>query len=125
MPATVIDASALAAVAFNEPGAEEAASRLDTGERVVAPALLWFEPANVCWKKIQRHPDQRQWLLQRFTRAADLPMEVREVDYRAAILLACETALSAYDASYLWLARDLDADLVTLDERLSAASRKP
>jgi predicted nucleic acid-binding protein len=29
--------------------------------------------------------------------------------------------LSLYDASYLWLARALDAELVTLDERLVRA----
>jgi uncharacterized protein with PIN domain len=60
MPATVIDASALAAVVFAEPSSDEVAARVDRAERVVAPALLWFELANTCWKKIHRHPDQRE-----------------------------------------------------------------
>jgi predicted nucleic acid-binding protein len=29
------------------------------------------------------------------------------------------TKLTAYDAGYIWLARDLDADLVTLDRQLA------
>lgn len=124
MPATVIDASALAAVAFDEPAAEEVASRLDRSDRVVAPALLWFELANTCWKKINRHPEQREWFLERFEHAAELPIEVLDVSHQAVIALACDTGLTAYDANYLWLARHLDADLVTLDKQLAAAAWK-
>jgi predicted nucleic acid-binding protein len=36
--------------------------------------------------------------------------------------LAEATGLTAYDASYLWLARTLNAELVTLDRKLAAAS---
>ena len=124
MPATVIDTSALAAAVFGEPDAEEVASRLDGAERVVAPALIWFELANTCWKKIRRHPEQREWLLERFERAGELPIQTLDINYRAAIELATDTGLTAYDAAYLWLARDLDADLVTLDKRLAATARK-
>ena len=41
---------------------------------------------------------------------------------RGMVQLAKETGLTAYDASYLWLARTLDADLVTLDRRLAGAT---
>ena len=37
------------------------------------------------------------------------------------MLLARATATTSYDASYLWLAAYLGADLVTLDKRLAAA----
>jgi len=37
--------------------------------------------------------------------------------------LALETGLTVYDASYLWLARRLGAELVTLDKALDAAAR--
>jgi predicted nucleic acid-binding protein len=37
----------------------------------------------------------------------------------AVFALAAETGLSAYDASYLWLARSRDAELVTLDKALA------
>jgi predicted nucleic acid-binding protein len=36
-------------------------------------------------------------------------------------IMARATGLSVHDASYLWLAGILDADLVTLDRKLSAA----
>jgi len=122
MPATVIDASALAALVFDEPDSGDVSERFDSAERLVAPALIWFELANTCCKKIRRHPDQRDWLLERFARAGDLPVEVADVEHRDAIVLACETGLSVYDASYLWLARHLNADLLTLDKRLRAVA---
>ena len=34
-----------------------------------------------------------------------------------------QTKLTVYDASYLWLARHMQADLVTLDRELAAAAR--
>ncbi len=50
------------------------------------------------------------------------PINWREVNHTDAALMAIETGLSVYDASYLWLAGSLAADLVTLDERLARAS---
>ena len=44
------------------------------------------------------------------------------VDTGAVFALAAATGLSAYDASYLWLARELNADLLTLDNALAAAA---
>ena len=40
-----------------------------------------------------------------------------------AVALACETALTANDASYLWLARELRANHLTLDHALDSAWR--
>lgn len=46
------------------------------------------------------------------------------MDFADAIQLAETTRLSLYDASYLWLARHLDVELVTLDEKLQKAAEK-
>lgn len=45
---------------------------------------------------------------------------VVEVDQGEALVLAERSGLSAYDASYLWLARRVSAELVTLDRQLAA-----
>jgi predicted nucleic acid-binding protein len=37
--------------------------------------------------------------------------------------LALQTGLSGSDAAYLWLARSLDVELVTLDRKLARANR--
>ena len=44
------------------------------------------------------------------------------MDHQGAIDLAIGTGLTAYDASYLWLSRQLGAELVTLDRRLAKAA---
>jgi predicted nucleic acid-binding protein len=44
----------------------------------------------------------------------------QDVDHADAVLVAQATGLSTYDASYLWLAGSLGADLVTLDRRLAS-----
>jgi len=116
----VVDASAFAALLFAEPEAEAIAERLE-GARLAAPALLDFELANVCLTKIRRQPGQREALRAAFRLAHRLKVETVAVDHAAALDLAEATGLTAYDASYLWLARALEAELVTLDRKLAAA----
>jgi len=43
------------------------------------------------------------------------------VDHHAALEVAEATGLTAYDASYLWLSRQLGAELVTLNKQLANA----
>lgn len=117
----VVDASALAALLFGEPDAEVVAERL-TDARLAAPTLLAFELANVCLVKCRRHPQQRQALLAGFGMRRELDVEEILVDHEAAVQLALETGLTAYDASYLWLTRQLGAELVTLDRALDAVA---
>jgi predicted nucleic acid-binding protein len=117
----VVDASALAAVVFGEPEGHAVASRLD-GAAVFAPALLQFELANTAWKKCRRQPKDAPRILAALTRALETPsIAWRDVDHADAVLVARATGLTAYDASYLWLAGALGAVLVTLDRRLARA----
>ncbi len=116
----VVDASALAALLFEEPEADAIAGRLASG-RLVGPALLHFELANVCLTKIRRQPDKRATLRAAFRLAQRLRVETVAVDHAAVLDVAVETGLTAYDASYLWLARELSAELVTLDRKLAVA----
>ncbi|MDA8048830.1 MAG: type II toxin-antitoxin system VapC family toxin [Rhodospirillales bacterium] len=116
----VVDASAFAALLFGEKEAEAVAASLE-GARLAAPALLGFELANVCLTKMRSHPAQREALRAAFRLADRLAVEMIAVDHGAALDLAEVTGLTAYDASYLWLARTLGGELVTLDRKLAAA----
>ena len=116
----VVDASALAALLFGEPEADAIAASLE-GARLTAPALLGFELANVCLTKMRRHPAQREALRAAFGLTDRLAVETVAVDHGAALDLAEATGLTVYDASYLWLARALGGELVTLDRKLAAA----
>ena len=121
MAVKVVDASAAAALLFGEPEADEIAKRLGS-ERRVAPPLIAFELANVCLTKIRRHRDQRPALLAAFGLRVRLAVEEIAVDHAEVVTLAASTGLTGYDASYLWLARALGAELVTLDRRLAQAA---
>jgi predicted nucleic acid-binding protein len=117
----VVDASALAALIFGEPEAEALAERL-AASRLTAPSLLDYELANVCLVKIRRDPSQRQALLAAYEMARRLRVKTVTVDHDGVLALAEATGLTSYDASYLWIARALDAELVTLDRKLAAAA---
>ena len=121
MPVKVIDASALAAMLFGEPDAEDVVEEV-RGCSLAAPTLLPFEIASVCLKKLRRHPARRAGLLKAFGLMAQMGIAEARVDFREVLLLSERKRLTVYDAAYLWLARQLGADLVTLDKRLAAAA---
>ena len=117
----VIDASALAARVFAEPEAGVVANQLE-GARLAAPSLVDFELSNVCLTKMRREPGKRDAVRAAFRLRQRMKVNTVAVDHAAVLDLTEATGLTAYDASYLWLARALDAELVTLDRKLAAAS---
>lgn len=123
MNRVVADASVLAALAFNEPRAREAAERLD-GTIVHAPRLLAYELANVAWKKARRDARIAPAIFRALAEILSDEAGVVwcDVSHSDAALISLATGLSAYDASYLWLAGFLGAELVTFDDRLAAAA---
>ncbi len=124
MPAKVVDASALGAVAFNEPEKAEALRLIGDAE-LYAPSLLAYELTSIARKKAVRHPEARASLAVAL-RDALLSVDVHwvEVDHSEALDLSIELGLSSYDASYLWLAHRLNAPLVTFDARLQAVAER-
>jgi len=121
MPVRVVDASALGALVFNEPNAEEVANALSIGT-IVAPSLLWFELASIALRKMVIHHKQKDQILNAFQLGRHLAIEVVEVDHSKVIELARKAGLTSYDASYLWLALHLGGELVTLDKKLKKAA---
>ena len=118
---SVVDCSAIAAIAFGEPAASTIRPQL-VGRRLVAPALLAFELSQVCTTKIRGHPELRDVLLDQYVAALEgLPIEFAPVGFEAIPRLAERARLSAYDATYLWLAIAHHAPLVTLDKTLAKA----
>lgn len=122
MRRVVVDTSAFAALVFQEPAADFVRDRLE-GATVFAPSLLRFELANTAWKKIRRQPERASKIIAALTIALDDRSGLiwQEVDPADTVLLAQATGMTAYDASYIWLAASLGADLVTLDSRLATA----
>jgi predicted nucleic acid-binding protein len=121
MPGKVIDASALAAAAFEEPEGDRIGQLLEDSE-LSAPTLLLYEINNVASQKIRRFPEKQATLERLLSRIDELDITYLNVDHEAVLSLALDTGLTTYDASYLWLARALNADLVTLDQQLQRAA---
>ena len=123
MDVHVVDASALGAMVFGEPGAQKIADKL-SGGLLIGPALLPFELASICLKKIKAHPARKNLIMKAFEASERLAIEYIDVDHLQVIALAEETGLTTYDATYLWLARHTGGQLVTLDAKLRKAATK-
>ena len=122
MDVKVVDASALAALLFEEPEAEAIALQLENC-RLGAPTLLGYELANICVVESRWNPDLAAALTAAFGLRDRLGVSEHATDHGEILDLAIATGLTGHDASYLWLARHLDAELVTLDQRLGEAFR--
>ena len=122
MSVTVVDASAVAAVLFDEP--ESAPVVASVGDTLLAPSLLRYEIASVCATKLQREPARAKLILSRYRLLASLDIELAVPDWETLPLLARRWALSAYDTAYLQLALARRAPLVTLDARLANVYEK-
>ncbi|HEY2149479.1 MAG TPA: type II toxin-antitoxin system VapC family toxin [Vicinamibacterales bacterium] len=119
MPDKVIDASALAALAFAEPSADAVIDEIE-GHRLHAPTLIVFELMNVAWRRSRKQPAATALFLEALDVLEGLGLRFRGIDQEQVVKLGLETGLTAYDASYLWLARALRMPLVTLDRKLGA-----
>ena len=118
----VVDASAISAIVFGEAEGATIAAHID-GESLIAPTLFDYEMANIGWKKVRRHPDKHATLLAAMSRVPSLQITKVAVPLDELFALATETGLTAYDASYLWLARSQDLELVTLDDQLARVNQ--
>jgi predicted nucleic acid-binding protein len=121
--AIVCDASVLAAITFGEPDSGAARS-LVRSRRLLAPALLRYEMAQVAVRKCAHHPSGASQILQALAASLRLPIRVLEPSWLSVIELARDEGLSAYDASYLQLAMELDIPLATLDSRLGRVAEQ-
>jgi predicted nucleic acid-binding protein len=120
-PPLVVDCSVVAAAVFLEEEQDIAHGHILKSE-LHAPYLLQCEIANVALKKLRQgfENESREGL----QRALEMSIDLHRIEVQEVAALANEFRLSAYDASYLWLAGDLHVPLVTFDPRLAAAARQ-
>lgn len=122
-PRIVVDASVLAASLFSEPGGDQAATWL-AGRALCAPHLIDYEIVNVALNKKRRRLIAAKLIEDALQDFDALDIERYAANAAELAVLAERYRLTAYDASYLWLAAALQAPLVSFDERLGAAAQQ-
>jgi predicted nucleic acid-binding protein len=123
MPDKVVDASVIAALAFEESRADEAEDLLRDA-RLFAPEILPYELASVALKKSRGLPSERFDIASRLRVALSLGVELIPIPPVELLQLALETNLTIYDAAYLQAARGLGCPLVTFDAKLARQARR-
>jgi predicted nucleic acid-binding protein len=122
----VVDASVFAKLFIEEEGSDKATELMSIhvrgGLRFSAPTLVLYELGNVFWKHPQITHEKAYEFLRRF-----LDLQIRLVDIHSDDNLLRDTCnasrtsnLTFYDASYLAVAKNNDAKLITADEELHA-----
>ena len=74
-------------------------------------------------ERSKRQPAATRLFLEALEILDGLGLRFRGIDQDGVVKLGPATGLTAYDASYLWLARALGMPLVTLDEKLGAHAK--
>jgi predicted nucleic acid-binding protein len=123
MAALVADASAIAAILFDELEAASIVKRLQ-GAVLYAPSLLPYELAHTFVKKVRKDTSRSQLLWECLSEFEAMKVQLVDMDLPAVANMSRASGLSGYDASYLLLARNLNVDLVTLDRRLATAAKR-
>lgn len=121
LPPLVVDCNILGALLFQEVQRADAERRIFERE-LNAPTVLDYEIASVALKKLRQGGDAIA--SDALARYASLPITLHGVEITPVLALAERYKLSAYDASYLWLAAVLKAPLATFDRKLGEAAQK-
>jgi len=123
-----VDSSLAAKWFLEEAGSSEAQRLLDdwsAGAQVWAPDLIWVECANAARHKVEARELPQAFALRLL--AGFLGAEIRTVPSREiakdALAVALHTGLTVWDASYVAVARRLNAELWTADRQM--ATRAP
>lgn len=118
----VVDSSFIAAIVFDEEAQQEATNALK-GCQPVAPTLIGYEVCNVGMNKLRRRECDSAEVCEALGYFDAFPLTLVEPRLEETFLLAARYKLSAYDASYLWLAAEMKSPLLTFDKQLAAAAR--
>jgi predicted nucleic acid-binding protein len=119
-PPVVVDCSALAGMLFEEPWQAQAREKI-YGRTLNAPFLLEMEITSVALKKHKQ--GLNEVVAEGLASFKELNVALHQIKPADVLVLALQYKLSAYDASYLWLAAELKAPLATFDEKLAEAAR--
>lgn len=110
----IADTNTFIAVALNEPEKEQII-QLTEGHDLVAPEVLPFEVGNALSAMLKRGALEADDVVSAWRLVQQIPVDLRQVDIEAALMIAAKQKIYAYDAYFLERAMSLRFPLLTLD----------
>lgn len=118
----VVDTNLVVYLLLPTPYTAQAEAVLIVDSDWVAPALVHSELRNVLLGAVRRQDitqDDAYFLLNRALELVTIPD--RAVDGGAVLELAMHSGCSAYDCEFVWLAKEMDLPLLTVDKKVLGA----
>lgn len=119
----VADTNTFIAVALNEPE-KDMIIRLAEGSDLVAPEVLPFEVGNALVAMMKRNALTADEVISAWDMVQNIPVDLRRIDIRAALKIATQYNIYAYDAYFLECAINLRSPLLTLDRLMKKIARE-
>jgi predicted nucleic acid-binding protein len=119
----VADTNTFIAVVLNEPE-KDMIIRLTERYDLVAPEVLPFEIGNALTAMMKRSVLNADEVILSWDMVQHIPVDLRRIDIGAALNIATQYNIYAYDAYFLECARNLRSPLLTLDQQMKGIARK-
>jgi predicted nucleic acid-binding protein len=119
----IADTNTFIAVALNEPE-KDVIICLTQGHSLIAPEVLPFEIGNALTAMMKRGSLKADEIILAWNTVQKIPVDLRRSDIKAALNIATQHNIYAYDAYFLECALNLHSPLLTLDQRMKGIARE-
>ena len=119
----IADTNTFIAVALNEPE-KDLIIRLTEGSDIIAPEVLPFEVGNALTAMLKKGVLQADEVASSWEIVQHIPVDLRHINIKAALKIATQFNIYAYDAYFLECADSLRSPLLTLDRGMKRVAKK-
>jgi predicted nucleic acid-binding protein len=119
----VADTNTFIAVALNEPE-KDMIIRLTEGHDLIAPEVLPFEIGSALTAMAKRNALEADEVVLAWDMVQHIPVDLRQIDIRAALDIATQYNIYAYDAYFLECALSFRSPLLTLDRQMKEIAQE-
>lgn len=121
----VLDASVLIQTIVREKYTDTALKLVGMLKEIYMPPLVFYEIGNALVMLAHKNFITKEDAVRKFKSVKSIPtISIREVTLTRAIDMAIELKITLYDASYLALALEVEAPLITADRKLYEKGKK-
>jgi len=118
-PKAVLDTSILIQTLVREKYTDTALKLLSTLKAIYVPSLILYEIGNALVILTRKNLIIKEDAIRKFKSVSSIPtLNIKEITLSKAIDIAIELQITLYDATYLTLALEEDAPLITADRDL-------